>query len=208
MNNFGTQFGVQVVKAFSPRYTLALSAQDNRGSFNQDKPRYMVGTFASINNGRFNFISALGQKTLGGVGAAGGKLTLEADISLTFRLFTRPVTLEAEGLFSNYGTTNTSVVGFSTLFQISLFDNEWAGDLDPFVRLVSLGESKIERRALRLAVRTGMNYNLPFTQKLLNFHAEYGLNHVGGPVEIVPTPGDSGEFRLEVRVNLTRYLRH
>jgi hypothetical protein len=237
MNNFGTQFGVQAVKAFSPRYTLALSAQDNRGSFNQDNPRYVVGnslaaklravavneprqqltygfgfdyTFVSIDNGSFNLISALGQKTLGGVEAAGGKLTLEADIAHTFRLFTRPVTLDAEGLFSNYGTTKTTVVGISTLVQISLFDTEWAGDLDPFVRydVVSLGESKIARRALQRALRTGVNYNLPFTQKLLNLHAEYGFNNVGGPVEIVPTPGDSGEFRLEVRVNLTRYLRH
>jgi hypothetical protein len=237
MNNFGTQFGVQAVKAFSPRYTLALSAQDNRGSFNQDKPRYVVGnslatklraialekpehqvtygvgldyTFASIDNGSFNLISPIGQKPLGGVEASGGKVTVEADIAYAFRLFTRPTTLETEGLFSDYAGTWTSIVGSSTLFQFSVFDAPWAGDLDPFVRydVVSLGESKVHGRAIQQALRTGANYNLPFTQKLLNFHAEYGFNSIDGPAAIVPVAGDSGEFRLELRANLTRYLRH
>ena len=106
VNSFGTQFGVQVRKALSTRFSIALSAQDNRGSLNTDNPRYSIGnslaaklTGIAINdekNGRkltygfgvdrtrdirnrtFTLASAIAAEPLGGTEATGNKLLLKA----------------------------------------------------------------------------------------------------------------------------------
>lgn len=238
VNSFGTQFGVQAQMALSPRFTLALSAQDNRGSFNQERPRYVVGNSLAakltalvindegrgrrltvgggidqtrdIRNRTFTLASAIAAEPLGGTEATGNKLSVEGDIAYTARLGSRPYTLEAEGLSSNFSRSRTNVSGGYAQGQISLFDAERAGDLDPFVRydIVRLSRNSIDGSALQQALRVGVNYNLPYTRKLANLHVEYARNRVRGAPEIVPVPRSFGEFRVELRFNVTRYVRH
>ena len=82
------------------------------------------------------------------------------------------------------------------------------GDLVPFIRydLVTLN-NEIEN-ATEQAVRLGINYNLPFTNKLINFHIEYAHHKLNGSQTIITTSQNKfGEFRFGIRVNATRYLR-
>ena len=43
VNSFGTQWGVQLRRALNARYTVTVSAQDNRGSLNTPNPRFNIG---------------------------------------------------------------------------------------------------------------------------------------------------------------------
>ena len=237
--SFGTQFGIQVVKALSPGYSLSVSAQDNRGSFNTDKPRYKVGNSLATKltalliddqkqgrkltvgggvdhtrdyqkGGRFTLASAIGFEPLGSVEASGDKLSFEGDLIYTARLGSHPYTFETQGLQSNFSGSGTLARGIYGLMQLSVFDTERFGDLDPFLRydVVQLGQDGIQGSAVQQALRTGVNYNLPFSQKLANLHVEYARNAVHGPVEIVPEARSFNELRVELRFSLTRYLRH
>lgn len=238
VNSFGTQFGVQLQKALSDRVMLQVSAQDNRGSFNAPAPSYDVGnslaaklTFTPISDDKsgrklsigvavdntgairdrtFTLISAIGQAPLGGVPATGDKLTGEGDMAYTFPLFTHPMIVEAEGLYSRFSGSRSDVGGGYGQVQWSLFDRPDAGDLDVFARydFVSLGQANIDGRATQGAIRTGFNYNLPYTNKLANLHLEYAHNTLAGPAAIVTDTRSSDEFRIEIRVSLQRYIRH
>lgn len=114
VNSFGTQFGVQVQKTLSPRLTLALSAQDNRGSLNTDNPRYVVGNSLAakltglavsdeksgrklsygfgvdhtrdIQNRIFKLASSIAGEALGGAEATGNKLSFEGDATYTAKI--------------------------------------------------------------------------------------------------------------------------
>ncbi len=94
--------------------------------------------------------------------------------------------------------------------QVSLFDTPKAGDLDLFLRydFVSLGQDVITGRADQRAIRTGVNYNLPFTGKLASLHFEYAHNSLSGPAAIVTTPNPGDEFRIGIRISLQRYQQH
>lgn len=94
--------------------------------------------------------------------------------------------------------------------QLSLFDHPHAGDLDLFTRydVVSLGTEGVSGRAHQGAIRAGVNYNLPYTNKLVNLHVEYAHNSVRGPSSIVTADRAPDEFRVELRASLQRYRRH
>ena len=78
--------------------------------------------------------------------------------------------------------SGSDVLGGYGMVQYSLFDTRGAGDLDVFVRYdaVSVGQEAINRRARQAALRTGVNYNLPHTNKLMNLHFEYAHNSING----------------------------
>ncbi len=238
VNSFGTQFGVQFQKAVTDKLLIQIAASDNRGSFNAPDPRYNVGnslavklTFTPISDDKtgrklsvgvaidntgnirdrtFTLITAIGQAPLGGVPATGDKLTGESDVAYTFPLFTHPMTVEAEAIYSRFSGSRSDVGGGYGLVQWSLFDTPAGGDLDLFARydLVSLGQVGIAGRATQQAIRTGFNYNLPHTNKLANLHLEYAHNTLSGPPTIVTDARSSDEFRIEVRVSLQQYVRH
>jgi len=238
VNSFGTQFGLQLQKALPHGFSLALSAQDNRGSLNTPNPRYVVGNDLAmkltrslvdrkksgtkltigagvdhtrdIRNRMFTLASAVGAEPLGGTLASGNKLTFEAYAVYAARLFGHPFTLESEGLHSSFSNSKTHVGGGYVLAQFSVFDTKEHGDLDPFLRYdwVRLGRASAAGLALQQAIRTGFNYNLPFTRKLVNFHVEYARNVVHGPILLVPKNRAFNELGFELRLNVTRYLRH
>ena len=237
--SLGTQFGIQAVKTIGTRNSLSISAQDNRGSFNTDKPRYNIGnslatkfTTLVINDekigrkltmgvgvdhtrnyqkgGLFTLASAIAFEPLGSVEASGNKLSFEGDLVYTARFGKHSYTFESQALQSNFFASGTSAGGIYGLLQFSAFDTNKFGDLDPFVRydVVQLGRQGIQGRAVQHALRTGVNYNLPYTRKLASLHLEYARNAVHGPPEIVPLSRSFNEFRMGFRVNVTRYVRH
>ena len=236
VNSFGSQFGVELQKAVSDRLTIQLAALDNRGSLNSANPRYQIGNslsgklvFTSISrDGRkltlgaaidhtrnirdrtFTLATAIGAAPIGGVEATGNKLTGQADIAYSFPLIGHPVTIEAEAIYSSFSGSKSDVGGGYVQGQFSLFDAPSMGDLDIFVRcdLVSLGMDSVNGRATQQAVRAGLNYNLPHTDKLANLHFEYAHNRLAGPDGIVSDRHPADEFRIVLRTSLQRYSRH
>ncbi len=238
INAFGAQIGFQIQKALSPRATVQFSVGDNRGSLNASGVRSSIGRsvagkvlltpindgehghkltlgFASdytgnITNRTFTLGTAITQAPLGGVAATGNKLTFEGDAAYTFPLAGHPATIEAELIRSRFTGSRSDVFGGYIMGQISLFDVPKAGDIDLFLRydFVSLGQDVISGRARQSAIRTGFNYNLPFTGKLASLHVEYAHNNVTGPAAIITRFNPSNEVRIGLRVSLQRYLRH
>ena len=238
VNAFGAQMGFQVQRALSPKATIQFSVGDDRGSLNAADVRSSIGRsvagkllltpindaehgrkltlgFASdytgnITNRSFTLGTAIAQAPLGSVAATGGKLTFEADAAYTFPLAGRPATIEGEVIRSRFSGSKSDVFGGYVMGQVSLFDRRDTGDLDLFLRydFVSLGQDAITRRARQSAVRTGFNYNLPFTGKLASLHIEYAHNNVSGPSAIITQTNPADEFRIGLRVSLQRYTRH
>lgn len=238
VNAFGPQIGFQVQRALSPKATVQFSVGDNRGSLNAADVRSSIGRsvagklllspindaeqgckltlgFASdytgnIINRAFMLGTAIGQAPLGGVAATGGKLTFEADAAYTFPIAGRPTTVEGELIRSRFSGSKSDVFGGYIMGQVSLFETRSAGDLDLFLRydFVSLGQDAIPERARQSGVRTGLNYNLPFTARLASLHVEYAHNSIRGPAAIVTQTDPADEFRLGMRISLQRYSRH
>lgn len=236
VNSFGSQFGIELQKALSDKLTVQLAALDNRGSLNSPEPRYEIGNslsgrliFTPINSdgrkltlgaavdhtrnirGRtFTLATAIGAAPLGSVEATGDKLSGEADLAYTFPLAGHPTTIEAEAIYSSFSRSNSDVGGGYVQGQFSLFDGRTTGDLDLFVRydLVSLGIDSVEGRATQQALRAGVNYNLPHTNKRVNLHLEYAHNSLSGPGTIISNRHPSDEFRAVLRASLQRYARH
>ena len=238
VNSFGTQWGVQFFKALSSRTSLAFSAQDNRGSLNTIRPSYRIGNSLAtklttvairdtvhqrrlalgagvdytraIYNRTFDLASAVGAEALGGTTATGNKFTIEGDAAYGWAVGRHAVSVEGEYLFSDFSHSLTDVSGGYALLQFSLFDRPRWGGLDPFVRydVVRLGREVAPGTAVQQALRTGVNYNLPYADRHASLHLEYAFNRVAGPQAIVPNDRSFGEFRVEMRVNAARYLRH
>ena len=238
VNAFGAQMGFQVQKALSPKATVQFSVGDNRGSLNAGDVRSSIGRsvagkvlltpindpehgrkltlgFASdytgnITNRVFTLGTAIAQAPLGGVSATGDKSSFEADAAYSFALAGHPVTIETELIRSRFSGSRSDVFGGYVMGQVSLFDAPKSGDLELFLRydFVSLGQDAISERARQSAIRTGFNYNLPFTGKLASLHVEYAHNNVSGPAAIITQTNPADEFRIGIRVSLQRYSRH
>ena len=237
-NTFGPQIGMQFQKALSPNVTVMASVGDNRGGLNAQERHAAFGravagkiVLTPINDDKggrkltaglavdhatgvrartFTLATAIGQRPLGGVAATGTKTTGEADLAYTFPLFGHPTTVEGEGIYSRFSESRSDVGGGYVMVQFSLFDTPHAGDLDLFARydVVSLGIETSAGRATQQAFRAGVNYNLPYTNKLANLHLEYAHNTLSGPATIVTSYRASDEVRAVLRVSLQRYLRH
>ncbi len=238
VNAFGAQMGFQVQKALSPRASVQFSVGDNRGSLNAADVRSSIGRSVAgkvlltlindaehgrkltlgvasdftgnITNRSFTLGTAIAQAPLGGVAATGDKLTFEGDAAYTFPIAGHPATIEGELIRSRFSGSNSDVFGGYTMAQISLFDAPKVGDLDLFLRFdfVSLGQDSIAGRARQQAIRTGFNYNLPYTGKLASLHVEYTHNSVTGPATIITQASPGDEVRIGIRVSLQRYNRH
>ena len=238
VHSFGTQFGMELVKSITPRYTIAFSALDNRGSLNTSNPRYVVGNSLAvkgtalllndekrgrkllvgtgldqtrdIRDGTWTFASAVAGQALGDAPASGNKLSVEGELSYTAQVHGHPYSLETEHIYSNFSKSQTNVPGGYVMAQFSAFDSIRTGDLDPFLRYdwVHLSASSISAPITQQAIRAGLNWNLPETHKLVSFHLEYACNFIGGPVLNLPPIGAQNELGLELRFNAIRYTRH
>ena len=237
-NSFGTQWGFQLQKQISPNTFLQVSLQDNRGSLNQDKPMFQFwkGTALKVTQSilqptdsnshkwnvgfaldytrdipdkQFTLNSGIHQQSLGNTPASGNKLTFENNMDFTNTLGKHLYSLEYEVIYSNYSVQKLNVAGGYAQLQYQLFDSNKSGELVPFVRyeVVKLSNG-LHEKANEKAIKIGLNYNLPFTNKLINFHIEYAQHFLNGDANILSFPTNNfNEFRLELRVNATRYIR-
>ena len=158
----------------------------------------------------FPLLTAIAQNQIGGVPVSGNKVSGEADAAFTFpALFAKPATIEAEGIYSHFSGTKTDIGGGYAMLQHQVFSAERYGDLDLFARydFVSFRTAGVSGAAFQQAARLGANYNLPYSQRRLNFHLEYAHNRATGPVELAQFRG-SDEFILELRFSLQPYIRH
>ena len=237
VNSFGAQLGAQLQLALSPKATLLVSVGDNRGSLNAGEVKSDFGRAVAakialtpintstgrkltlglaldrttgITNRSFTLGTAIANSPVGSVAATGTKMTGEADIAYTFPFAGHPVTLEGEAIWSTFSGSRSSVYGGYVMGQVSLFDQPKAGDFDLFLRydVVSLGADNIAGRATQQALRTGLNYNLPHTNKLASLHLEYARSTLSGPAAIVTDTRPTNEFRIVLRASLQRYARH
>ena len=236
-NSFGTQWGLQIQSQITKNTFLQTSMQDNRGSLNQDQPSFQfwnalaikitqlliqptdksaeklniglaIDHTRNINNKSFTLTSAINNENLGNTLATGNKLTFENNADYTNKIGSHYYTLEYEAIYSSYSNQNLNVLGGYGQIQFQVFDNKKTGDLVPFIRydLVALN-NQIES-ATEQAIKLGINYNLPYTNKLINFHIEYANHTLKGSQTIITTSQNQfDEFRFGIRVNATRYLR-
>lgn len=237
-NSFGTQWGFQLQKQISAKTFLQVSLQDNRGSLNQDNPMFQFwkstalkvtqtllkptdSSSHKLNIGlatdytrdipdkQFTLASGIHQKSLGSTPASGNKLSFENNADYTNKFKNNFYTLEYEFIFSNYSVQKLNVAGGYAQFQYQLFDGKNLGDFVPFIRydLIKLSND-LHENANEQAYRMGLNYNLPLSNKLVNFHVEYAHHELCGDPSILSfTQHSFNEFRLELRINATRYLR-
>ncbi|MBU0695234.1 MAG: hypothetical protein KKE39_01725 [Bacteroidetes bacterium] len=235
-NSFGTQWGFQFQSQVSKKTFLQASLQDNRGSLNQDKPRFQfwngialkitqsilqpsnsnnhklniglaIDDTRNIKDKSFALASGIYNNFLGSTPATGNKLTFENNADYTNTIGKHFYTLDYEAIYSNYSDQKLDVAGGYGQLQFQVFDKKKFGDLVPFARydLVKLSNSSVS--ATEQAIKLGINYNLPFTNKLVNFHLEYAHHLLNGSPTILTTTDKSfDEFRLELRINATRYL--
>jgi hypothetical protein len=236
-NSFGTQWGFQVQSQVSPKTFLQASLQDNRGSLNQDHPSFQfwngvagkitesfiqssdksakklnagfaVDETRNIKNKFFTLNSGILQNTIGSIPASGNKLTFEHNLDYTNKIGKHFYILEYEGIYSTYSDQHLQVRGGYAQVQFQLFDGERLGELVPFIRYDLVNLANPFEAATEQAFKMGLNYNLPFSHKLASFHIEYARHSLtGSPVILNTTMQHFDEFRLELRVNATRYVR-
>ena len=109
-----------------------------------------------------------------------------------------------------FSKSNTQIPGGYGLGQFSLLHTARTGDLDPFVRYdwVHLSANGLGDPILQQAVRTGFNWNLPWSRQRMNFHLEYARNFLFGLSSSASTPVPANELGLELRFNAIRYIRY
>ena len=162
----------------------------------------------NIKNKSFALASGINNKTVGSTAATGSKLTFENNLDYTNTVGKHFYTFEYEAIYSKYSAEKLGVAGGYGQLQFQIFDKKQFGDLVPFVRYDLVKLSNPTASATEQAIKLGINYNLPFTNKLVNFHLEYAHHLLNGsPTILTTTDKQFDEFRLELRVNATRYLR-
>jgi len=236
-NSFGTQWGLQFQSQVCKKTFLQMSLQDNRGSLNQDNPSFQfwnaqtikitqsilqatensseklnigfaIDHTGNITNKNFILISGIDNVILGSTPATGDKFTLENNLDYTNTIVRHFFTIEYEAIYSNYSDQNLNVVGGYGQLQFQVWDKKQFGDLVPFVRYDIVNLSNQTATANEQAIKLGINYNLPFTNKLMSFHLEFAHHLLNGSKTILTkTDKAFDELRFEIRINATRYLR-
>lgn len=236
-NSFGTQWGFQFQSQISKKTFLQASLQDNRGSLNQDNPQFQfwnaqaikitesilqptdssnhklnigfaIDHTGNIADRNFTLASGIDNVGLGTTPATGDKLTFENNLDYTNAIGKHFFTIEYEAIYSNYSDQNLNVAGGYGQLQFQVWDKKQFGDLVPFVRYDLVNLSNPTATATEQAIKFGINYNLPFTNKLISFHLEYAHHLLNGSQTILATTDKTfDEFRFEIRINATKYLR-
>ena len=236
-NSFGTQWGLQFQSQIDEKTFVQASLQDNRGSLNTPSPRFQfwngvavkitqsilqptktgnqklnigfaIDHTRNIKDKSFVLTSGIYQDFLGSTPATGNKLTFENNLDYTNTIGKHFYALEYEAIYSNYSDQKLNVAGGYAQLQFQVYDKKQFGDLVPFVRYDLINLSGPAVSATEQAIKAGINYNLPFTNKLVNVHLEYAHHLLKGPPAVLTTTDKQfDEFRLEIRMNTTRYLR-
>ena len=232
VNNFGTQFGTQLQMSMTPLTELQFSLQDDTGSLNTDDPHYNIfNDFAvrmthtlianasrkeklkfglaldytrNVGEKNFTLLSAINQTSLGTVPATGSKFTVDGNADYEHLVLGRPCLLELETMYSHYDGSKLDAVGGYLQGQYSVFDSAMSGEFIPFVRY-DLVHVATDGDVAQQAIRTGINFNLPFTGKHVNLHIEYAMNELNGSDQILTGERYLNEFAVMLRASTTPY---
>lgn len=229
---FGTQWGGQLRIHPLDRVFVQASMGDNRGSLNQDKPYFgAVNDFAAktivtvwrsarselavgltvdyarrVDPGTFTIGTAINGLPLFSSPASGDKLTGEADLVWTAKTAI-PFVVEAEWLSSRFGN-GTGALGGYVQGIARVYTSKQLGDLALFVRPeVALLSGARGGAARVVALRSGLDWNLPWTQKRANALLEGAWHGVAGPSALLQQSGPVWELGFMLRLSLTRHLR-
>ncbi len=232
---FGTQWGGQVSGRPTDRIALAASVGDNRGSLNQDTPYWSpANDFAgkatwtawkgssgsalsvgaagdytrAVVPGTFTLATALAGAPVLATPADGGKATFEADVGLTPTQGAGfPVAVEAEWIGSTFPTSGTWVQGGYVQGMGQLYGSAKVGDLWVFARPELALMDTATAHASLVALRGGLDWNVPFTAQRANLLLEGAWHGVHGDPAIVVDGNPGAEVRLMLRVSATRHNR-
>ncbi len=232
VHGFGTQWGGQI--RFHPLSPVLVQASmgDNRGSLNQDKPRFgaindfsaktivtvwknarldltigLTGDYTRhIEPGMFTMGSAISNSPLLAAPVFGDRLTGEADATLTAKT-SWPFLLEAEWIVSAFGSGSRAMGGYLQ-GTTRLYASERLGDLAFVLRPeVALLHGPDTHTGSVVALRTALDWNLPWFDQRLNALLEAASHATDGPANLRQRAQPGFEIGLMLRVSLTRHLR-
>ena len=232
VHTFGTQWGGAIRVHPLDRVLVQASMGDNRGSLNTDKPSWgAVNDFAAktivtvwknsqmdltvgltvdytrgIEPGTFTAGSAINGAPLLASPASGDKLTGEAEIAWTGKT-SWPFLVEGEWLSSHFGN-GTAVMGGYVQGMTRVYESEKHGDLAVFFRpelLILRGPTT--GAASVAALRTGLDWNLPWSSRRTNVLLECAWHSLSGPPPLLDQASAVWEVGLMLRLSLTRHVR-
>ncbi len=234
LHAFGTQWGGQVQARINPRLQLAFSAGDNRGSLNQDEPRFspindwaakanwtlwqseskgslLMGAALAwthrIDPGSFVLASALANAPVLSIAAEGSKTTLETDGALQLN-GSFPSRISWEWISSFFSRSDTRAQGGYLQILSQFYEDKRYGDLSVFLRPEwAILNGVATPHAEATILRTGINWNVPLTAQRVNILAENAWHITSGDPSLVLEKDPGYEFRLMLRASLTRHNR-
>lgn len=232
---FGTQWGGQVSGRATDRLALAASVGDNRGSLNQDTPYWspandvagkatltawrgasgsaltlgVAGDYTrAVAPGSFTLSTALGGAPILTAPVEGAKTTFEADVALTpTQGAGLPVAVEAEWIGSDFPTSETWVQGGYVQGMGQVYGSSKLGDLWVFLRPEVALLDTATAHATLVALRAGLDWNVPFTAQRANLLLEGAWHGVDGDAALVVDGAPGAEVRLMLRASITRHNR-
>ena len=231
---FGTQWGGQLRGTVGHGVLLTASMGDNTGSLNQEHPHFGVandfGGKASAplwknaadsrlavgaagdytrhsDDPAFILASSLGNAPLLRAPVGGARVSGEVDAELILRGHALPLQVETEWIASRFAGTGTIALGGYVQGLAQLYDSRCHGDLSVFVRPEFARLSSNGAAAATLAVRAGLDWNVPVTAQRANVLLEGAWHRSEGAADVLVAHGAVWELRLMLRVSLTRHAR-
>lgn len=118
-----------------------------------------------------------------------------------------PFAVEAEWISSRFGN-GTGALGGYVQGIAQVYTSKQLGDLSVFVRpeLAVLSGARAEAARV-VALRSGLDWNLPWTQKRANALLEGAWHDVAGPSALLQQSGAAWELGFMLRLSLTRHVR-
>ncbi len=231
---FGTQWGGQLRGAAGRGVLLTASIGDNTGSLNQEQPHFGVandfGGKASAqlwkdaadsrltvgaagdytrhsDDPEFILASSLGNAPLLRAPVGGARTAGEVDAELILRGHTLPLQIESEWIASRFAGTGTVALGGYVQGLTQLYGSRCHGDLSVFVRPEFARLSNNGVSAATIAVRAGIDWNVPLTAQRANVLVEGAWHRSQGAAAVLVAQDAVWELRLMLRVSLTRHAR-
>lgn len=231
---FGTQWGGQVQSQLNPHLQLMFSAGDNRGSLNQDDPRFSpVNDLAAKANwgpwqssktsvlslgtavdwtrkaetGNFILASSLANIPVLSIPVQGTKTSLEMDGALMFGSKV-PMRISWEWISSFFSASDTRAQGGYLQVLAQIYGDKNRGDLSTFLRPEwAMLNGTSSPHAEQTILRGGLNWNIPYSAQLVNILVENAWHLTSGDASLIIDKDPGYEFRLMLRASLTRHNR-
>ena len=158
--------------------------------------------------GSFTLATALAGAPVLATPVDGAKATFEADVALTpTQGAGLPVAVEAEWIGSDFSASETWVQGGYVQGMGQIYGSPKLGDLWVFVRPELAVMDTAAAQADLVALRGGLDWNVPLTAQRANLLLEGAWHGVHGDPAVVVDGNPGAEVRLMLRVSATRHNR-